>query len=257
VCNPRRVQVHATRRLAEAWDQEVRRQVTLHGQAVGRAAVREQLAGTVGRPVLASLERVLEQADGWYEADGGYRHDADGGYVIYHPDTMELEIVAELSSEVQGAGEASTEVRGTVDDVLDVEGTGRYYDDGWGGFTEERARTAAEADAQRALQQAAADRIAEARSLADAGADAEVQAAAEGQAREALAASIAAREEQLRLGAADRLTTVGVQARALFNVALAQGYRDAIVAYAHSRHAEGLQMTRNGDVLTIQFEMEA
>jgi len=257
MCNPRRVQVRAARRLAEAWDQEVRRQVTLHGQAVGRASVRENLAGTVGRPVLACMDRVLDELDGWQATDDGYRHDVDGGYVMFRTDTYELEIVAEQTSQVRGEGEAATTVRAAVDDDLEAEGTGRYYDDEWGGFTERRARQAAEAEAQRALDQAAADRIAAARELADAGAGDEVRAAAERQAQEALARAVAAREEQLTSIAADRLAAVGVAGRAVANQALARMTQEAILTYARSRHAEGVRMSSSGGVLSIQFEMEA
>jgi hypothetical protein len=229
MCNPRRIQVRASRRLAEAWDQEVRRQVTLHGQAVGRAAVREDLSGTVGRPVLTCLDRVLARTDGWREVAGGYRHDVAGGYVLYHSDTGELE----------------------------AEGSGRYFDDNWGGFTEERARETAAAEAQRALDQAAADRVASERERADAEAGTEIQTEAERQARASLDRAMAERGELLASAAAQELAAVGARGRSVFNPVLAEAYRDAILAFARSRHAEGVRTASNGGVLTIQFEVEA
>ena len=185
MCNPRRVRVKATRQLAEAWDHEVRRQVTLGGRAVGRAAVREQVADRLGRPVLATLDDALAGLDGWQAVDDGYRIDLDGGYAQYHSDTGELEIVAELAEDIQAQGEAAATVRAEVEALIEAQGTGRYYDDGWGGLTEQTARRDAEADAQRALERVAAERTSQAKQAAESGAGQQVRARAEAAAQEA------------------------------------------------------------------------
>jgi hypothetical protein len=257
MCNPRRIRVRASRRLTESWDQEVRRQVTLHGQAVGRACVREGMGETLGRPVLVALDRVLDELDGWEPVDSGYRHEVDGGYVLYHADTGELEVVAELRTDVQAAGEATVTVQGAVQETLDVEGVGRYYDDGWGGLTADTARRDAEAHAQHELERAAAERIARTRAELEEGTADDLLAQAQEAAEAELAAATAARSAQLDQDAVQRLAAVGVQARRLFNQALAQAYRDAILAYARSRQAQGLRVSETGGVLDIEFEMEA
>ena len=159
MCNPRRIRVEATRRLSEAWTQEVRRQVRLNAEAVGRARVRQPLGTVLGGPVLLALERALEQRDGWHEVPEGFRHDLDGGYVVYHVDTRELETVAELRTQVSAEQEASTQVSGVVEDTLRVEGEGRYYDDGWGGLTERSARRDADSDARARLDQAGFQKV--------------------------------------------------------------------------------------------------
>jgi hypothetical protein len=56
--------------------------------------------------------------------------------------------------------------------------------------------------------------------------------------------------------AAAVLASIGVQGRAFLNQALAQAYRDAILAFARSRRAEGIRMSESGGVLDIEFEME-
>ena len=257
MCNPRRIRVRASRRLSESWDQEVRRQVTLHGQAVGRASVRERMADTLGRPVLVALDRVLDGLDGWRQVDNGYRHDVDGGYVIYHADTSELEIVAERHTDVEAAGEAAVTVQGGVDETVDAEGVGRYYDDGWGGYTKDTARRDAQANAQQELERAAAERVARRRAELESGAADDLMAQAQESAQAALTAATAARTAQLEQDAMQQLTNVGVQARALFNQALAQAYRDAILTFARSRQAQGLRVSQTGGVLDIEFEMEA
>jgi len=256
MCNPRRVRVQATRHLAEAWDHEVRRQVTLSGRAVGRAAVSEQVGDRLGRPVLVCLDRVLEDTAGWRATEDGYQTDLDGGYARYHPGTGVLEIVAELAEDIQAQGEAATTVRAEVEALLEAQGTGRWYDDGWGGLTEQTARRDAEENAERALRRAAAARMAEARALAESGADDEVRARAEAAAEEALAAVIAARVAELQRVAGEHLAAVGVQARGRFNQAVAGAAHMAILAYARRHGAEGLRVENRDGTVTIQFEVE-
>jgi len=256
MCNPRHVRVRAAMHLAEAWNQEVRRQVTLHGAATGRASVRESLAGSLGVPVLSALDRVLDGLEGWQAQDGDYRYDLDGGYVLYHADTGELEIVAELTSEITAEGTAGTTVSGRVDENVEVEGTGRYYDDNWGGYTEETARRDAEANASRNLEDAAAERLAQARAEVEGRVAATVEAQARAAAQAALADLTTAQIAELERRAEQQLTTVGVQGRRVFHQALAQAYRDAILAYARSRHAEGVRLSGSEGVLDIEFEME-
>lgn len=256
MCNPRRIRVRATAHLAEAWDQEVRRQVTLYGPAVGRAATRESLSASFGIPVLSALDRVLDQLDGWQPHDDGYRHDVDGGYVYYHADTGELEIVAELRADVRAEGEAETTVSGTVEETVEAEGVGVWYDDGWGGYTEVTAQRDAEANADTELARARADRLAQARAEAEAGAAEAVHAQARQAAQAALTEATAARTAELEHQATQQLASVGVQARAAFQQALALAYRDAILAYARSRQAEGVRLSSSDGVLDIEFEME-
>lgn len=257
MCNPRRIRVQASHQLVEAWNHEVRRQVTLHGEAVGRAQVRQPLGSMLGGPVLATLERVLEEHDGWRDVPEGFRHDVDGGYVVYHIDSRELETVAELRAQVSAGHEATTQVSGVVEELLQVEGEGRYYDDGWGDRTETTARRDAERDAGRRLEQAAAERIGTARVEAEASAQEETEARARAAAQVALAEASSAAQADLERTAAQRLELVGARVQEAFNAVLTMAYRDAILAYARSRRAQGLEVSRADGVLRIEFEMEA
>ena len=156
MCNPRRIRVRATRQLAEAWEQEVRRQVTRVGEATAEARVRELLESSVGGPTLTALAIVLSRTDGWeQDTDGVFRHELTGGYIAFDPSTRELEIVARESAEVRSIGEAATVVRAEVSDTIEAEGVGTYYDDEWGGITEADARRAAEQDLDQSLVRAA------------------------------------------------------------------------------------------------------
>lgn len=256
MCNPRRVRVRATRQLAQAWEQEVRRQVTRSGQAVGEARVREPLGASVGAPALVALNSVLADAPGWEQHDGTFRHEIDGGRVVYHPLTRELEIVATAIDDVEVSGEASVTVRGEVADTVEAEGVGTYYDDNYGGITRADAQRAAQQDAERALDTTGRQRIQQAQQTADELEGSAVAAQAEARAAAALAEATAARADELRRDAAARLSAVGIHGRNLFHQALAVAYRDAILAYARSRRADRISCTDQDGVVEIEFELQ-
>jgi hypothetical protein len=256
MCNPRQVRVRATHRLAEAWQDEIRRQVTVSGEARGRASLREPLDASLGGPVLAALEQVMADSPDWEEVDGGFRRRLDGGYVQYHADTRELEIVAEVAEAIQAAGVAGRTIGGILDEEVEIEGVGRYYDDGWGGRTEARARREAEADLDEARLRAGVERRAAARDAASREHAAELDAGARADAMASLERLAQERSMGLDRAAAAVLASIGVQGRAFLNQALAQAYRDAILAFARSRRAEGIRMSESGGVLDIEFEME-
>jgi len=257
MCNPRRVRVRATRELAEAWGQEVRRQATRAGHAVGEARVRESLADSVGGPTLAALTDVLERADGWVELpDGTFSYELEGGVLTFDPATRELEITARVSAEVSVTEQASATVDAHLSGTVEVAGEGVYYDDGWGGYTAQTAQRDAEQHASAAMDRALRQRREQASREADVAAGDSVEREAAARAEAAFAAATARRGDELRRAAADRLTAIGVQARALFNAALAEAYRDAILAYARSRRASNLHHSEREGVLDIEFELE-
>jgi hypothetical protein len=250
------VTIRATRRLAEAWDQEVRRQVTLHGEAVGRCAVRHALDSSLGRPVLAHLERFLERSPEWTPTADGYRHDVEGGYVYFDVVRHELEIVAEVREAIQASGEGAVTLTNTLDESAEEEGTGHYYDDGYRGLTEEVGREEARRAAESALDEAAARRHREVERAAEAGAEAGVLEQATAVAQDSLAAAAVRRGTELNQAASGEMSTVGIQARAVFHQALANAYRDAVLTYARRRRAEGMRVSENNGLIDIEFEME-
>jgi hypothetical protein len=257
MCNPRRINVTATRELREAWEQEVARAVTRTGSAVGQARMREQLDASIGGPTLVMLERALETAEGWIQDGDSFRYDMTGGYVAYHSDTQELELVAEVSEEVSASEQATETIRGEFDTRVEAGGTGVYYDDGYGGITAADARRAAEADAQRNLDRQRQGLLDQAR------AEHEVRLAEDLERRAAERADASflqvqtRRSAELAEDAADRLTAIGIEGRNAFHQVLAGAYRDAIVAYARARGADGLSVVEHDGVMEIEFEMEA
>jgi hypothetical protein len=257
MCNPRRIRVQATQELAEAWEQEVRRRVALRGQVTGEARVREPLGATLGAPTLAALNAVLDRTEGWHHDGEALRHELDGGYVRYHAATRELEIVAVATESVEAVGEAAATARGSVSETVSAEGTGTYYDDMSSLWYRLRARQQARRDANSRLA-AELDRARRAaRRRLDDTEGAAVQEQAQGRAQEQFDRLAAERSPHLREQATWDLMAVGAQARGLFHQAMAEAYRDAIMAFARSRHAEGLMCTERDGVVEIEFEYEA
>jgi len=242
------------RHVAEVWDYAVRRQVALRKETVAEIRMRTPLKLLMGTPTLTLLPAALSRTEGWErDVDGVFRRELAGGYITFDPATAELEIVAEPNESV-AEGEARATISGTVEETAEAEATARYYDDGWDGSTASAARREAEANAVRKLAQARAERLAQAEAEADAADPVEAQAREAAQA--ALAeARAAARLAELERHAAQQLATVGMQARAVFQQALALAYQDAILAYARSRGAEDVELFDSGGVLQIEFQM--
>ena len=92
--------------------------------ARGRESLRVPLDASLGAPVLAALEQVMADSPDWEEVEGGYRRRLDGGYVQYHADTRELEIVAEVAEAIQAAGVAGRTIGGILDVEVEIEGLG-------------------------------------------------------------------------------------------------------------------------------------
>jgi hypothetical protein len=255
MCNPRRVRVTATRNLAESWKQEVRRQVNRSGQATGAARVREPLSATLGTPTLAALASVLARTPGWERSGDAFVHQLDGGYVRYDAARRELEIVAVATGTVEVSLDGSVVVEGSLDTSIQVEGVGIYYGDGYGGTSPATARAAARHDAAAALDAEAKQQRTEARRETDERAGAAVLRDVTERAETAFDEATAEREEQLREQAAAELTAVGIEGRNVFHQALAAAYRDAILAYARSRGAEGIRCAEQGGTVDIEFEL--
>lgn len=259
MCNPRRVEITATRQVAEAWQREVER-VAEHAMTItGEARVRHALDASVAAPALAALEAALEAGmPGWQRTgddgdDSGYRCDVNGGYVIYLPETRTLEIVAVVEGEVRGRGSARSRLEGRVEAAVEGSGESIYYDDGYGGRTQDVAEQEARQEADLGVARQVAARLDEAARTAEEAADAELRARAEEAARANLQARAAAHRPALDAHAAEHLQTVGARGRQAFHRLLAVAYRDALLALARARGAQDIHCSDSGEVLEIEF----
>lgn len=256
MCNPRRIQVTATALLNEAWQRETTRSVELFGSVTGQARVVQPLDITLGGPTLLALETALaDEESGWTEIDAGYRYNVEGGYVTYLTDERALEIVATVDDTVYATGQFSTILQGRLHEEISAQGKGTYYEDGWGGRTEEVGQREAEARAQEKLKEAARSRIEQAKNEAEKEASEQVEVQARRQAESSLQQQTAQRQKELAQEAQQHLETVGLRCRQAFNRVLAQAYREAILAYARRSGASEVQCHENGDVVDIAFNV--
>ncbi len=256
MCNPRRVTITATRELDEAWQREVTRTAELSAAVVGEARVVQSLAATLGAPALAALERTLAEGDPeWQETeDGGYRHQVEGGYVVYDPDERQLEIVATREDTVEASGTATELLEGRLRATLAVEGEGRYYDDEWGGHTRERAAKEAERRAEAGVAEAGQRQVEDARRQAEEDRAADVEARAEDAAREELQRAAEERRRELAVQARERLEDVGLRCRQAFHRLLGRAYRDALLAYARRQGAEIVTDADEDGVIELELQ---
>lgn len=257
MCNPRRVSVTATRDLADAWEQEVCRTARVSGRVAGEARIRRPLAATMSDQVVRAFEGQLASgAGGWQETpDGAYRVDLAGGYVVYRPDDRSLEIVARLEEEIDAEGTATETVGGALTGTAAVEGTGTYYDDGWGNRDENTARREADADAARKLEEEVRRQLDTARRAGEDAADAAVRARAEASARAELDRATERRRATLEREATERLAAFTVAAMRTVNVCLGGAYRQVLTAQARSRGATELVEHEDGDTIEISFRL--
>lgn len=254
MCNPRRIEVTASRQVAEAWVREVHRVATQTEVVTGAARVLQPLDASVGAPALAALEQVLQAGlAGWTAVAGGYRHELDGGYVTYLADERALEIVATACAQVQGQGRSSAALSGQLQEELTATAEADYYDDGWGGWTQEHAHEQARRAAEARVLEAQTKRIEEQAQAAVAAQEGRLRAAAQQAAATDLAARAEQRRAELAREAAARLQTLGVHARQAFHGLLAQAYRQALLALARRRGAQNIICSDGADYLEIEF----
>ena len=257
MCNPRRVEITATRQLSEAWAREVRRVAEVQVELAEEARIVQPIAASVGRPVLAYLERLLRNGsvEGWQPDGDGYRFAVDGGHARYDPATGDLEIVARAAATIRGTGEAEARLSGQLDVEISSRGGGRYYDNNWGGHTEERAREPAPRPAEAALTQEAARQREAAAIAAEATRSDELDAAARTRAQAEADRLAGARRDELRAEALAQLERVGVRVRQAFFRLIARAYSEALQGLARSRGAEGLQVRDGEGFLEIGFDL--
>jgi hypothetical protein len=257
MCNPRRVQVTATRQLNQAWEREVERVAEVAATLTGTARIRQPLDATLGGSALLALQNALAQGfPGWTEQpDGSFHSAVDGGYVAYHPDDHTLEIVATLTEELRVQGSARERLSGTVSDTVEVQSEGQYYDDGWANRTRERALDEARRGAETALDRAVQSRLEVAATSAEQQQTEHLQQRAQQVAQQHWETQAAARRSELAQQAAAELTRVGIRARHAFHQLLAHAYREALLSLARRRGVSPDTIIRreNDDYLEIEF----
>jgi hypothetical protein len=257
MCNPRRIHVTATRRVREAWQREVERVAEVVDTVTGEARIVQSLDASLGGSALMALRGALARGfPGWSETAGGsYRHDVPGGYLLFDPDASTLEIVATLSESLRSQTAVRHRLTGEIDETLTAGAEASYYDDGFGGQTEERAREAARQDSERELDRVKRRRLDEAAAAAERVRNAALSGETEAAARRVWQAAADERRRELSVRAAVELEEVGGRARQAFHRLLAHSYREALLALARRRGVapEAIHQRESGDTLEIEF----
>ena len=262
MCNPRRVMIHLARAIEEAWRTTVEQSVTAEGevQELARIVADIPLDAEMGDRALIMMERLMQ---GEFEDDGPWDRDAEGNYrrdlgevvLIYQPGSHQLVVEAALTETISAEARATAETGGFTVGEVAVEAVGRYYSDGWGGRTEERARQEAEAEAERKLAEAveALHRQQHADELEQAEAEARAEAEAEA------AAELERLQAETRQALRERLQVVLAEAEDrvyhTMNRLVGEAYRRTLIEMVQRNGGRILADERSGSVINLEVEL--
>jgi len=153
--------IHLSRSIEEAWRRTVTETATASGELKELASVEACVAldAEMGDMARRMLERVLageiEGFEPWGRDDQGrFARELEGVTMVYDPETARLRLQTDLVRQVSAVGQAAAEICGVTAGEIAADAVAHYYDDGWGGRTEEAARETAEKQVERQLASA-------------------------------------------------------------------------------------------------------
>jgi hypothetical protein len=263
MCNPRRVKVELNRAIREAWRTTVEQTARAEGevQELARVTVDVGLGAEMGDLPLQVLERLLrgefpDVEPAWPRDEAGnYRRDLGDVVLVYNPNTHQLTVEAQLIERVEAEARAAEEVGGFTVGEVAVEAVAQYFDDGWGGRTEEEARRVAEADAERKLAGAVEEHHRKVH--------AEELRAAEGRARtgaeQQAAQELERRRKEVREALRNRLKEVLARAQERVNHTMnrlvGQAYRRALIQLVQQNGGRVVTDDKSGSVINLELEL--
>lgn len=261
MCNPRRVMVHLSETIEEAWRTTVEQVARREGQVeeVVQMTADIGLDAEMGDRALQMFERILqgeiEGYDAWAEDEAGaYRHEMGEVTLVYQPGSHQLLIEARLSEMISAEARATAEASGFTMGDVSVEAVGGYYDDGWGGHTEARARRQAQANAQQQLTDAidALHRTQNAAELSRA------EAQARARAEEEAAQRLQRRHEDVRAALRTQLqaTLANAEERVYYtmNRLVGEAYRQTLLQLVRENGGRVLANEQTGSVINLELE---
>ncbi len=146
MCNPRKVMIHVTQSIEEAWRKTISEKAAA-GEEVNQLAsitANIELDQEMGEAALEMLERVLAgdfpDHEAWSRnADGDFVKDLEEITICYQPRSRQLTMTAQLTHMASAEAETATEVCGVTIGEIAFDAIGHYYEDGWKNRTEARA----------------------------------------------------------------------------------------------------------------------
>ncbi|MDX9954944.1 MAG: hypothetical protein RBT75_12645, partial [Anaerolineae bacterium] len=258
----RKVMIHLARCIEEAWRRTVETAATAEGQVdeLGRITAQIPLAAEMGDAALAMLERVLagdfEGFEPWErDIQGRYQCALAGVTLTYDPATQQLHVEAALSETVSAEARGAAEASGFTVGEVAAEAVGRYYEDGWGGRTLERAEQEAQAAAETQLAAAIEALHREQNQDTLAAAEAQAQAEAQARAREALAARQADVRTALRQQLQQTLARAEERVYHVMNRAVGEAYRQTLRQLVLENGGRIIQDERTGSIIDMELEL--
>ncbi|MCW2247736.1 hypothetical protein M2352_003370 [Azospirillum fermentarium] len=262
MCNPRRVLVQVNRAVDEAWQRLVTEQATASTEIRdhGRFTVDVALDTMMGNRALTVLERCLAgefpEVQGWSRGDDGvYRQRVGAVTLCYRAGDSRMTVEAGMTELVSVEAQAEVEASGIVLGEVAAEAVCSYFDDGWGGYTEDRAREQARADADRRLASALDSLRREQQGqhieAAVAQARSDAQAQADARLREQHDHLRAALRRRLQASLADAQDAV----RHAINRLVGEVYRQTLIEIARQGGGRVVSDQRDGAVMELEIEL--
>jgi hypothetical protein len=254
--------IYLAQAIEQAWRATVEQAALAEDEVgeLGRITADIPLDAEMGEQALRMLERILqgefEDYEPWErDAEGNYRRDLGDVALVYQPGSHQLVVEAALAEAISAEVRATAEASGLTAGEVAVEAIGRYYEDGWGGRTKERAIEEAQAEAEDRLQEAieALHRQQHAAELEEAEAEARAQAQAEAAAElehlRAEARQALRRRLQVTLAEAeDRVYHV-------MNRLVGEAYRRTLIELVQQNGGRVLTDERSGSVINLELEL--
>lgn len=261
MCNPRRVTINVNRSINGAWFDTVQQCARATDQVteVARIETCIQLDDELAGPALAMLERVLLGEfggfDPWQRDGTELRTTLEDVTLVYDTVGHTLTVETALTESISSEAVAVAKVSGLAVGEVAVEAVGRYYDDGWGGRTEQQALEDAQKDAEQKLTDAI-DRLRREQ-------NSETFQQAESQARQEAEEQVQAQMDVLRAEARAairqrlQLTLAQAQERVqrLIARAIGEAYRQTLLQLVRENGGRVLMDEQTGSVINMELEL--
>lgn len=262
MCNPRRVMIHLSRAIEEAWRTTVEQAATVQGevQELARVTADIPLDAEMGDRALEMLERIMqgefETFEPWKrDEEGNYRRDLGDVVLIYHPDTHQLIVEAALTQQISAEARATAEACGFTVGEVAVEAMGCYFDDDLISRTQEDARQEAQAAAKRKLEEATESLHRHQHGTEIEAAERNALVQAEAQAATELEQLGHEAREALR----ERLQLILAQAQGrvhhTMNRLVGEAYRRTLIELVQQNGGRVLSDERSGSVINLELEL--
>ena len=262
MCNPKKVMIHLARSIEGAWRRTVEQAATVEGEAseLGRITAEVRLDEEMGETALEMLESVLENGfedfEPWDRDDRGRLvREVENALLAFDPSTGTLTVEARLTETLTAEERAQAVAEGFTAGEVAVEAVGRYYDDGWGGRTREKALEEAHASGEKQLDQAADALHREQNPEAFAEAESRARQEAARLAEEKLEQAKSDARIAMRTRLQKTLHDSEQRVHRIMNRAVGEAYRQSLYRIVQQSGGKVLRDEKTGSVIDMELEL--